>query len=268
MLANQSIRQRNGIQVGASNQTSLHLVAAFLVLFLLSYGVFQAFHSSLFLLESVVIKPFAGDYPLTEAQVLALARVPVGKVNLFDVNLQSIELRLMKHPWVKGVVIGKQFPHTLSLKVVERVPVALLTEEKGRVLYLEQDGASFEDQAMTYVKDLPIISGFSASDQEHLKKINGFISTWFDAGKIPNLKLSSVNYNEKQGLRAIVLYPMKNKQLMRSVLELGFNIDEAVLIPQERLKKVLEYLAEKSMQASKIWLGDGKKIVVKISRGS
>jgi hypothetical protein len=146
--------------------------------------------------------------------------------------------------------------------------VALLTEEKGRVLYLEDDGSSFEDQSMVYPKDLPIITGFLSTDLYHLKQVNDFISGFFLSGKIPSLKLSSVSFDEKLGLKAIVLYPLKNKQQMRAILELGLNIEEASAIPQDRLKKVLEYLAGRSMMVSKIWLGDGKKIVVKVSRGS
>ncbi len=262
------IRNQHQAPAKAPQKNALHFVAAFLVLAAFVFGVVQAVHSSLFNLNDIVVQPLSEAYPITEAQILALARVPMTRVNLFDLNLEPITARLIKHPWIKGVVLGKQFPHSLSIKVIERVPVALLTEEKGKVLYLEGDGASFEDQAMTYVKDLPIIEGFMANDIVHLKQVNAFIAAWFDAGKIPGLRLSSVSYNDKLGLRAVVLYPMKNNQQMRSVLELGLNIEEATQIPQGRLHQVLKYLAERSMQASKIWLGDGKKIVVKISRGS
>ena len=42
---------------------------------------------------------------------------------------------------------------------------------------------------------------------------------------IPDLKLSSVSFDLKTGLRAVVIYPLKNKQNMRAVLELGQNIE-------------------------------------------
>ena len=44
----------------------------------------------------------------------------------------------MKNPWVKRVVIGKEFPSTLSLRVIERSPIALvqiLTHQFIFVLY-------------------------------------------------------------------------------------------------------------------------------------
>ena len=115
---------------------------------------------------------------------------------------------------------------------------------------------------------MPIISGFAANDLENLKKINHLIEVWFFQGNIPNLKLSSVSYDYKNGLRAMVIFPLKNKQSMRAVLELGQNIEEASAIPRARFKKILDYLYMRSTPASKIWLGDGKKIVVKVARGS
>ena len=251
-----------------SGKNALHWFAGFGVLTLLTFGVRQAVHSSLFALKEVNVVPLSADYPINSDNVLEMARVPIGRASLFDLNLAPVETRLMKNPWVKGVIVGKQFPNTLSLKIIERTPVALLTEHNGRILYLEEDGGTFEDQAMIYPRDLPILVGFSAEKVDILRKLNSFIQTWFSAENLPKVKLSSIHYDEKLGLQAVVSYPMKNKKQMRAILELGLNIEEASLIPGKHLLQVLSYLSERSMAASKIWLGDGKKIVVKVSRGS
>jgi hypothetical protein len=66
----------------------------------------------------------------------------------------------------------------------------------------------------------------------------------------------------------MISYPLKNHHPMRTILELGLNLEEASAIPVSHLRKVLEYVASRAQPASRIWLGDGKKIVVKISRGS
>lgn len=251
-----------------SGTNAVHWLVGLGILAVLSAGIHQAVHSSLFVLKNATVEPFTVDYPMTPEKILDMARVPIGRASLFDLNLVPIEARLMKNPWVKGVIVGKQFPNTLSLKIIERVPVALLTEKNGRVLYLEQDGTTFEDQGMVYPKDLPILVGFSAEKIDVLRKLNSFIHTWFSTENLPKVKLSSIHFDEKLGLRAVVSYPMKNHQQMRSVLELGLNVEEASLIPGKHLQQVLSYLSDHSMSASKIWLGDGKKIVVKVSRGS
>jgi hypothetical protein len=246
----------------------VHWVAGILVLGVIGFGIKQASRSSLFVLKSVVVQPLTPNYPLRAETVLEMARVPVGSQSLFDVPLSPIESRLVKHPWVKGVVVGKQFPSTLSLKVVERTPVALLAQGTGKVLYLESDGTVFEDPAMAYSGELPIFSGFSAQNTEVLKKLNRFVHTFFAEDGLPGLKLSSIDYDSKLGLRAMILYPMKNQKPMRTVLELGLNLEEAGTIPVAHLKRVLDYVSVHSQPASKIWLGDGKKVVVKLSRGS
>jgi len=257
----------NWIHSGALKNLG-HWVLGLLVIGVIGFGVRQATRSSLFILRKVVVEPLSPDYPLSRERVLDLAKVPVGSKSLFDLNMAPIESRLLRHPWVKGVIVGKQFPNTLSLKIVERNPVALLTEGTGRVLYLENDGTSFEDEAMVYPVDLPILTGFSAKNIDLLKRLHVFIQTWFSPENLPGLKLSSLSYDEKMGLRAMISYPLKNRQQMRTVLELGLNLEEASSVPAHHLRKVLEYVAGKAQPASRIWLGDGKKIVVKISRGS
>lgn len=234
---------------------------------LLVFGVYEAKHSSLFLLRTVSVTPLSPNYPLTSEKVLEIARVPIGSVSLFNLNLNPIQNHLMKNPWVKGVVVGKQFPGNLTLTVIERTPVSLLTESNGHVVYLEQDGTTFEDQALIYPHDLPILEGFAAQNVEVLKEANQFIQTWFSEARLPGVKVSSLSYDEKLGLRAVISLAQKNKKQLRLVVELGLNLEEAAQVPSDRLKQVLAYISDRSMPVSKIWLGDGKKIVVKVLKG-
>jgi len=250
------------------DRNALHVLAAVCVLGVLIYGFVRAKHSSLFQLKKVTVETISNGYPLTPDQVLQMAKIQLNTQNLFDLNMKPIEARLLKHPWVKGVVIGKEFPNTVSLKVVERKPIALVNGQHGKVAYLEEDGTVFEDLSIVYSKDLPILQGFTIHDELTMKQLRALLFEWFEESRIPGLKVSSVSYDPKLGLRAVVSYPLKNGQLMRPVIELGINLDEALTTTQSSLRKVLEYLSGKSLPASKIWLGDGKKIVVKMSRDS
>ena len=112
-------------------KNALHVLATVAVLIVVGVGIERAIHSSLFKLKSVTVEPISEGYPLTVAQVLQLAKVPVGKQSLFELSMKPIEARLLKHPWVKGVVIGKEVPDTVSLKIVERTPIALVNEAHG-----------------------------------------------------------------------------------------------------------------------------------------
>jgi len=249
-------------------RNALHALAAIAVLIALGVGIERALHSSLFKLKTVLVEPISEGYPVTSEQVLQMAKIPVGKMSLFDVNLEPAEARLVKHPWIKGVVIGKQFPNTLSLKVVERTPIALITQTRGKVVYLEADGGVFEDHSIVYSKDLPILQGFPLQDELVMKQVRTLLFDWFQEKNFPGMRVSSLSFDEKYGLRAVIAYPLKNGQFMRPVIEMGINLDEALANPQNPFRKVLEYLSSKSLTASKIWLGDGKKVVVKMARGS
>lgn len=250
------------------NKNALHVLAAVGVLLLMVFGIYHAMNSSLFKLKTVTVEPMSEGYPITQAQVLQMAKIQIGNQSLFDFNLEPIESRIVKNPWVKGVVIGKQFPDTISLKIVERNPIALLAQNHGKVLYLESDGTVFEDQSIVYSKDLPILKGFDIKNEALMKQLNALMFDWFKEASFPGLRLSSLSYDSKMGLRAVVVYPLKNGQFMRPTIELGLDPDEALQITQGSLRKVLDYLSGKSLPASKIWLGDGKKIVVKMSRDS
>ena len=249
-------------------KNALHVLAAVAVAGLLIFGLIRAKNSTLFQLKKVSVAPISEGYPLTAEQVLQLAKIQIHDQNLFQFDMKPVEERLLKNPWIKGVVIGKEFPDTISLKVIERSPIALVNGSRGKVSYLEEDGTVFEDHSIVYAKDLPILQGFTFEDQATLGQLRSLLFEWFKESSIPGLRVSSVSFDTKLGLRAVVSYPMKNGKLMRPVIEMGINIDEALTTTQFSRRKVLEYLSGKSLPASKIWLGDGKKIVVKMSRDS
>jgi hypothetical protein len=263
---------KKALTVKSMQVNALHFVGFVIVVAAILTVGFLAVRSHLFALQRIDIQPLSNDYPVRTEEIESQLQLPRGKTHLVDLDLKPIEARLMKNPWVKGVVLSKQFPDRLIVQIIERKPVALVQsgslEGQNRIFYLEEDGSLFDEKHIRYTRDLPILTGFSPQDPVALGEVSGFIAYWFDSERFPGLKLSSVSLDPKLGLRAVVAYPMKNQRWMRAVLELGLNIEEANAVPHERLKRVLDYLASKSTAASRIWLGDGKKIVVKMSRGS
>lgn len=244
------------------SRNALHSLAALLILSSIGVSLYVATQSNLFQLKEVVVEPLSQGYPLRVDQVMDLANIPLGRWNLFSVDLTPVENRLKKNVWVRGVVISKEFPHTIKLKVIERKPIAMLNDSAGKVYYLEEDGTGFEDRNTLYSKALPILNGFP-HQAEKLKPVMAWVQSWFRVPQMAEVNLSSISYDEKMGLKALVVYQNK----IRVILELGMNTEEASKLPQARLIQVLDYLNDKALQASRIWLGDGKKIVVKVSGG-
>ncbi|HKF44224.1 MAG TPA: FtsQ-type POTRA domain-containing protein [Thermoanaerobaculia bacterium] len=54
--------------------------------------------------------------------------------NLVLLNLSPVAAKIQQLPWIAGVTLAKKFPDGLSIRVTERVPVALLREGSGLFL--------------------------------------------------------------------------------------------------------------------------------------
>jgi len=56
------------------------------------------------------------------------------ETSLFEVQLESIISHLKSHPWVRNAVVERVFPHTLAIRIDERVPAAIWQSENVRYL--------------------------------------------------------------------------------------------------------------------------------------
>ncbi len=71
------------------------------------------------------------DGKLTEDRIREYTGLSEGK-NLFAVDFKDIEMALSKVPVVESVYLERKLPHTLIIKVKERLPVARITGRQSR----------------------------------------------------------------------------------------------------------------------------------------
>ncbi len=90
---------------------------------------------SLFALERFHI---SGNERARTADILATLNAFRGR-NLVTLGLSGVADRLAENPWVDRVTLAKRFPDGLDVRVVERRPVALVSEE-GRLSWLDLSG--------------------------------------------------------------------------------------------------------------------------------
>jgi cell division protein FtsQ len=110
------------------------LVAALLAVAALA-GAVRFLGGPLFSLQRFEI---AGNERSRTEEILAALESWRGR-NLVMLDLAPVAERLAKHPWVERVTLSKRFPDGLSIRIVERRPVALL-RENGRLLWLDAKG--------------------------------------------------------------------------------------------------------------------------------
>lgn len=243
-------------------------IGLLVILLAIASTLFIAKKSSVFLLNSIVIEIDQPNYPVDESDVMTLVDIPLGQHNVFDVKLQPIQKRLLTHPWVKGVVIHQQLPDALRVHVSVRIPVAQMASKNG-LIYLEADGNTFDPGALPFQGLLPMVSGFDENDASTLANVTQWIKNWqanvLDTYKI---KMTSLDLSERFGFRATLMIPLSKSRVTRPVVELGMNLDEASGVPEHNMRQVFDMLQKKQWGISHIWMGNGKKIVVKRLTGS
>ena len=93
---------------------------------------------------------------MSEAEVVALSQLQVG-TNLFANDITAAKERLAQHPMVKKVLLHREPPETLVIRIEERQPVGLLNTPDG-LMGLDESGKIFLLSPAAQV-DLPILTG-------------------------------------------------------------------------------------------------------------
>ncbi len=83
-----------------------------------------------------------GNTHLSDEEVVSLMKIKHG-VSLLDIDSALLEKQLLRSAWIKRVLIRKELPHTLIVKVKEARPVAILRKKKGLFL-VDREGRILE----------------------------------------------------------------------------------------------------------------------------
>ena len=98
-----------------------------------------------------------GSSRLDADEVEALAAIEPG-VALIDIDLAGVEQRVERHPWVADASARREWPDTLTIDVVERMPVAASPVAEGAYLLVDLDAMAL-DVVDRPPAALPIVRG-------------------------------------------------------------------------------------------------------------
>ncbi len=101
------------------------------------------------------------DGKLTEDRIREYTDLAEG-MNLFAVKFKEIEKALAKVPVVESVYLERKLPHTLIVKVKERIPVARITGRQSRRFPFVVDRYGIVLPPRQSAKTLPLIKGLDA----------------------------------------------------------------------------------------------------------
>jgi cell division protein FtsQ len=225
-------------------------ITAITALLLVGYDV--TIRSTFLSIRETVVR---GCKELTEKEILSLAAIRPA-TNILTLNTDAVARRIKANPWIREVLIGREFPDRLVIMVRERKAVALLQGEKG-IYLLDNEGTSFKKLEPEDGLNLPILTGCvkeGRTDEVLVKKSLALLNYIAGATDIPAIgSVSEVHGNETFGL-----------SLFTDVgfcLKLGFDGYENKL---KRLTPVIADLDRKNMKAGflLIDLSDPAKINV------
>jgi len=75
-------------------------------------------------------------------EIVAIAGLRQG-MNIWNLDAGAIENKIAKHPWVRGVLVRRDFPRRVVIDVEERTPKAIVGA--GKLYYIDADGVVFKE---------------------------------------------------------------------------------------------------------------------------
>ncbi len=237
----------------------------------------QAKQSNLFLLQNIEVKSSVLVPPLEDSKIVRLAEVLLGKVSLFDLDLQAIEHRILSNDLIQSVSLQKKMPQTLLISVLYREPRAMIQNTKGVLAYVDSEGKSFSSVDLVRGIDLPLLTNFSGQNPERIKEALRLLKAWEESSLSQFFMISSVDWDSERGFRALVAYPIERRTQIgqenlnngiRTRVDFGNVLDLNLDFKLLQLSKIFHYLTQNSIAVRQVWVDAGKKVVVKTARGS
>ena len=88
--------------------------------------------------------------------LVAMAGLKNG-MNIWKIDPTAIEKKFAKHPWVRRVLVRREFPRRVVIEVEERAPKAIVA--MGKLYYVDGDGLVFTEVGAGDKLGLPMITG-------------------------------------------------------------------------------------------------------------
>jgi cell division protein FtsQ len=218
-----------------SKWPSLLFATALLLVILFNAGKSTICDSNFFRVAAVQVLS-AGR--IEAAEIRELSGVQNG-LSMFDLDLKLIGARIEKNPWVATAEVERVFPRTVTIKVTEYTPAAIINH--GCLYYVAADGTVFKPLEMGEKINFPLLTGMEQKDilknrEETRLLLAGAVrlAESLRSRKAFNLeKLSEIHIDPMQGYELLTLrggVPVK----------IGFDDFDAKLTRLERIYAELE----------------------------
>ncbi len=120
--------------------------------------------SDVFRLTRVIVQ---GTRMTNRAEILDLGAIEHG-TSLLSFDTEAARRHIEEHPWVDKVILTRNWPSTLEIRVREYRPLAMVNIEKGggeKLYYIDQRGKLFAAVDGSLDLDFPVITGLKTEGE-------------------------------------------------------------------------------------------------------
>jgi cell division protein FtsQ len=89
-------------------------------------------------------------------EIVALAGLKHG-MNIWRIEPAAIEKKIATHPWVRRVLVRREFPRRVIIEIEERSPKAIVA--MGKLYYVDSDGVVFKEVGAGESVRYPLLTG-------------------------------------------------------------------------------------------------------------
>ncbi|MGQ9687323.1 MAG: cell division protein FtsQ/DivIB [Desulfobaccales bacterium] len=112
--------------------------------------------SPLFCIKDISNIEIVGTQRFSREEILAMAGLNA-RTNLLALRPAVVEQTLQAHPWIGKAELARRWPNRLTLRIIERQPLALVQLEE--LYYLDRSGSLFRPSSPTDPHDFSVITG-------------------------------------------------------------------------------------------------------------
>jgi cell division protein FtsQ len=89
-------------------------------------------------------------------EIITMAGLKHG-MNMWRIEPATIEKKVAKHPWVRRVLVRREFPRRVVIEIEERTPKAIVA--MGKLYYIDSDGVAFKEVGAGESVQFPLLTG-------------------------------------------------------------------------------------------------------------
>jgi len=185
--------------------SALKFVLAVLVLISLIVGYRVAASASLFQVHSIDV---TGTSRTSAEEVEGLTRRALARTGVWRADLTAISNELSKLPGVRRAVVSRVLPDRLRVRVIERVPVAVVRTAGGHFVWVDDDGVALGEMKPDDHMPTFFIRGWNEDGTDDARKENiervktyqGLVREWDAAGL--SVRVSELSLTDLRDVRA------------------------------------------------------------------